>query len=364
MINSEYLKIKNECFKKFKDIEGSLDHTERLSFLQCISSKKSFFKENNLDNLSFYIDVRANSILADYEFNNYDKITKYINIESLIKLDNTPKIYCSFHYASYKLINSILNINNIDYCVVANKSIIEGSDRYISLHSTMKQKHKLSNSFSMINANSNSSLIQMIRCLKKGKSLLIYIDGGNGLQGLDYSNDKVINLEFLNKSIYSRVGIEFLSKHLNVPIIPVVSTRDENFINVEFYESINPITCSQHGEITKKIWDIFKPIVEKKPSLWEGNLYANHFRSDIKKEEVGVNKNQNYRFNKDIDFLKKDDDYFVYSYSSSQTFKLSKNLKSILMRLKEEGREFNYIDYIGLINEKLLKDLIGKKILI
>lgn len=364
------MKMKNEIKKiVFNNIKNVDDYFEksRLEYLQCISSKKNYFNFlENINNFDFYFNVKLHQAYTENDFNNYDK--SKIKIQSQLDTFTGPKIYCSFHFGSYKIINNILHEKNIDYSVVANKIIIDTSrDKFSKIHNDAKIKYNINNFFELIDANSNSGIIKMIRTLKEGKSLLIYIDGGNGLQGLDYDNEKIAQINFLGNDIYSRTGIAFLSNYLQIPIVPVISYRMKKKIKVNFYDKIDPVKEISLDNITQKIWDIFSKIIIKDPFQWEANLYANHFISNTKNEviKVVIDKAKNYYFNSiDFHFFYKDENCYIYSINNSNTYKLSNNVSKLLLKLKDSEKSYFYNEYLELMHEDILNDFIIKKILI
>lgn len=174
-MKDKLLKDKTKLLKSsLKNVDIQIDHKERMNYIQTVAAKNFFFANNDICDFNFFSIVKKNILKVNFEFDYYNKIKSNCNIEIDQKLKNEPRIYCSFHYGSYKLINCILNENNIDYAVVVNHTIIESLAKYLDYHKTLKDNNKLSNSFELIDANSNSSIIQMIKMLKKGKSLLIY----------------------------------------------------------------------------------------------------------------------------------------------------------------------------------------------
>lgn len=366
----EISKIHHEILDYNIDIE-KLEDEKRFSFLQFTSSKKHFFPKNTkLNNLDFYNKVKTNQALSTFDLINYIEIKDNIKLSYDPDTFKQPKIYCTFHYGSYKVLNCILHDQNIDFSVIVNKVILEkDEDTLIELHEQELIRSNKKNDFQIINANSNSGLIKMIRALKQGKSLVIYIDGNSGVEGFNNNSEKTVVVNFLNKEIYSRTGVAFLSNHLNIPIVPVISSRSSNYeeIRIKFYDEIKPTTNNEESirKTTQKIWDIFSKEVSKDPTQWASILCAHHFLKIKDKVVLKGNNKEKYSINKvEFDFFKKADDYYLYSHNNFWTFKLSNNIFKLLRYLEENNGMYSFEELSEVVHEDLLKDLINKEVLI
>lgn len=372
MYNNELIKIKERVLQENGDVQ-SLEGKNRLSFLQSKTTKRMYFPQlTNYDPFDFYIKVKTNQALSDHDLDNYIDIKENVSLNYNSTIFNNSTIYCSFHYGSYKLISCILHEKNVNFAVVANKVILDSAKkRFIALHESELVRSDKKLDLQFIDANSNSGIVKMIRTLKEGKSLLIYIDGGNGLHGLNNNGEKTTTVNFLNEKIYSRTGVAFLSNYLKVPIVPVISQRDPNYgkINVTFFDAIDPTinTDAVIALTTQKLWNIFSEKVVNDPTQWEGILYANHFLlSDNKCERTEIQENIEYKFNNEsFDFLTvNDNESFLYDYRNSLTFKLSKKINDLLYLLNKSDKPYLFSELLEVVHKEVLKDLIIKQILI
>jgi len=187
----------DKIIKEVEDVDMKVEELDgicRLEYLQSISCKSTYFKKYvDCDDKDFYKNVKINQRLSVHDLNNYRKLKDHIHVlfESEPR-SLTKKIYCAFHYGSYRAINCALHERNVDFAVVANQSIIKSSQESImNLHRDELQKSGRVVDFEIINVNANSGILKMMRALKEGKSLLIYIDGNNGLGGFSKNDGKL-----------------------------------------------------------------------------------------------------------------------------------------------------------------------------
>jgi KDO2-lipid IV(A) lauroyltransferase len=351
-----------------------LDGKQRLEYLQCISSRQIFLEEyNRQDDYSFYTKIKTTEYLSNYDFNNFHEIKEHLNLIGNFKeAFSLPKIYCSFHFGSYKILNCILHDMNVDFAVVMGKTAIESSaNNIIRIHEKELETTKRNVDFDIIDANSNSGLVKLIRALRGGKSLVIYIDGGKGIQNLNVNIERVSVINFLDEYIYSRTGVAYLSSHLNVPIVPVISNWESDYskINIHFYDELIPKskkTKDLHN-VTAKIWEIFSPIVKKYPEQWEAILFSHLFLIKDKKElsHANYSMKQYYSFNNNcFDFFIKSGEYFLYSIENFTTYKLKASTYKLLKYLKVNNNNFTQQQLCEIAHQNLIDDLIKNKVLI
>ncbi len=198
--------------------------------------------------------------------------------DQLQLLKTQPSIICTFHTGSYRIINSLLVQKNISFSLVLGSSIIAAEgESYLLRYKTLTKKNKNAG-LTIIDAENPNSGLQMIRELKKGKSLLLYIDGNSGAGVPTTRNNNSCLINFLNQQLFARKGIGFLAHATNVPVIPAISYRaDWDDIRIKFYDPIYPDLQESRDrfaqKITQKLYDILAPMINQYPEQWEAWLY-------------------------------------------------------------------------------------------
>lgn len=95
-------------------------------------------------------------------------------------------------------------------------------------------------------------------------------------------NENLLEVDILNSRIKARTGISFLSKITGVPIIPIISTRDEeHFPKIELLLSIYPNKDeSKRRYIERSIKELYGELNKrliKYPDQWEAWMYLYKF---------------------------------------------------------------------------------------
>lgn len=264
---------------------------------------------NFLPNIPYteYNSIHQNCLLNQSLAGIEESITELIDdIKCNIKTEEikfSSKIFCTFHYASYRLVCPFLIRNNVDIAlVVADKPYKEQSEKYYKQIDNIKKYYNVNPHFEVINAESDNSFKKMINILKNGGNLIFYLDGNTGV------NEKISNLQiidFLDHKFYSRKGIPILSYLAKSDIIPIIMDRMEslNKHSITFYEKISALK-NKNEEDTKgalnKIYYNLELLIKNNPQYWECWLYLNRYylNYNLIKDYNVNNSNKEYKFNK------------------------------------------------------------------
>lgn len=240
-------------------------------------------------------------------------------------LKNKPAIICTFHTGSYRLINLFLAKNKIPYSlVIANSVIKTQGDLFNELYKDVTNNTGEVD-FEIINAEHPSSGFQMLKNLKKGRALLLYIDGNTGAGSGTIKNENHCKVSFLAQALFARKGIGFLAHAAQVPILPIACYRKSlEDIRLRFFEPIYPnANEAREGFATRStqvIYDLFTPIIQQYPEQWEAWLYLHKSAHIIngyqKRGELQLGKNRKLVLNTSL--------YSVFSIAG-KAFLFNKN---------------------------------------
>lgn len=253
---------------------------------------------------SIHKSCLLNQSLADIEESMtelIDDIQCNININD-IKFNS--KIFCTFHYASYRLVCPYLIRNNIDIAlVVADKPYKEQSEKYYKQIDNIKKYYNVNSHFEVINAQSENSFKRMINILKNGGNLIFYLDGNTGI------NEKISNLQiidFLDHKFYSRKGIPILSYLTKSDIVPIIMDRMESLDkhSITFYENIPALKSKNEDDIKStlnKIYYNLELLINNNPQYWECWFYLNRYylNYNLIKDFYPNNSSKKYKYNKE-----------------------------------------------------------------
>ncbi|MDR6339626.1 lauroyl/myristoyl acyltransferase [Filimonas zeae] len=196
--------------------------------------------------------------------------------DAIALLKNRPAIICTFHMGSNRVLNHMLAAAGIPFTVVAANHIARGEGEAFS--QMYAREYNRQQPFTVIEAQQPNAGLQMLRELKKGRSLLIYIDGNTGSGDDTIHNENRTRIDFLNGHIYARSGVAYLSHLANVPVIPVVSYRTSlNCIRLRIEQAIYPDTTVSRKQYaataTQQIYNAFAPLLQQYPEQWECWMY-------------------------------------------------------------------------------------------
>lgn len=196
---------------------------------------------------------------------------------------NSPKIYCTYHLGSYRLLTSVLFRKGVD-CVLLvgsnmNRSQGEGMTAHIE---GLRQKYGLTNVFRVVETGNPAAGLTVLRELKAGRSLIVYVDGSPETEPKAGEEAQFLSVQFGSRQLLTRKGVGYLSHAAKVPIVPVVCYRRPDLSNV--LHSLNPIHPDLKSdreaycqEVMQQLYDAFWPYLQTYPGQWEGWNYIHLF---------------------------------------------------------------------------------------
>lgn len=224
--------------------------------------------------------------------------------ETLMQLKTSPAIICTMHTGAYRLLNLFLIQQHIPIAIVMGTRVLhEQGETFREIFRSFDSN--ASTSLQLINAEDPNSMREMIRTLGEGTSLVLYLDGQTGA-GEDTARNKnncIVN--FLAQQLYARKGIAWLAYRTKVPIIPILSYRQETTNKIRSYPTImadrQPDKASFVQAATQQLYDYFSELIKEQPGQWEGWLSIHHTAKiihDTSKMQMKENKNgENLLFN-------------------------------------------------------------------
>jgi lauroyl/myristoyl acyltransferase len=217
-----------------------------------------------------------------------------LNVEIWDLLRKRPSVICTFHTGSYRLINLFLAKNKIPYSLVITSEVIQGQgDAFREIFKKLNEGSDTYEKLNLIDASSSNSALQMIKELKKGRHLVVYIDGNSGAGKETIDNNNNCEIDFLNRRIFARQGVGFLSHVMQIPILTVASYRKSlSDIRLKFFDPLFSDAKQDRAVFAKKttqhIFDLVAPIIKEYPEQWEAWLYL-HKVADTTDNNFGTN---------------------------------------------------------------------------
>lgn len=201
----------------------------------------------------------------------------------VVRDNRQPRIFCTYHLGSYRAILGALIRLGYDFSLVIDRNVFESQgDQIRQAVDNIKAAYDSDTSFDMINAETFDAAMQMANQLRKGRSLVVYLDGNTGTGGIFRHDTKLLKVSFFQAQLFARQGIAYLSFITQTPIVPVIAFRELDIdVVLRFYEPLLP----DNGQSKKaycqsgiqKLYHILEENLLKYPLQWEGWLYVHKY---------------------------------------------------------------------------------------
>jgi len=376
MPNKNYRKLvdglKDEIFGEF-EVMPALDNVDYLDYLK-VKANLQYFTQDTLskDPFDFFKHTWFYDKLTERDQKQSNPL-EHVTMKGQLPAPDQPAIYCSFHLGSYRLISYLLTKNNTNFSLLVSKEETENNTEvYTELIDSFIEKNDSKGSFNVLCAENERIGFQLIRELKKGNSILVYLDGNNGIGGVNRKDDKLVPVDFLGRNILARKGISFISHFINVPIVPIFSYRPEVYNQV--LEVLPPIYPNKEMEreqyaqqTTQQLFDLFSDYLVQYPAEWNGWFYFNNFVDkstlDSNSLDLVYQATTDYTFNQNrYSFFVKEMFHYLFDGNTQNCIKLPKALWELLLKVKKGELEYTYLP--NLLKEKLFNQLLQKGILV
>lgn len=287
--------------------------------------------------LDIFRELRLYLHLSKLEQRSMDMISNLVIEGEVPEMFKNPHIICTYHTGSYRMINLWLIKNHLPFALVIGEESMQAEG--VEFMEFYKKNNMLDTSgLEVINANSGSSTLQMIRALKAGKSLVVYIDGNQGAGRETKQNKNTCLVTFMGNKIHARTGIGYLSHKTNVPVLPVCCYRPDGLsIHIKFGNFIVPdlqATREQFATyVTRRLFSFIAPVIKKYPAQWEGWLYIHKviYRIKRKKNTPRRTSGNQVMFNQqDYGIFKLERKAFLLQKNAYKIFPISANLYKCL----------------------------------
>ena len=190
-----------------------------------------------------------------------------------------PRIYCTYHLGSYRLLTSILFRQGVDCVLLVGSTMnrIQGDGMTEHIEG-LRQKHGLTNVFRVVETGSPSAGLTVLRETEGGPLTNCLCRWQPETAPEPGEEKHFLSVRFGNRRVLTRKGVGYLSHAAGIPIVPVVSYREPDMANVlQFMKPIRPIVQSDREiycqEAMQQLYDAFWPFLKRYPEQWEGWNY-------------------------------------------------------------------------------------------
>jgi len=288
------------------------------------------------------------------------KIINYssINLENL--KPNSPLIFSSFHFGSFRLFNSVLFELGHKIVIIIDDTIVQKQKDDLLYKVKPLLNAKKSSDFLILSVQDRTSIFKLKKLISEGYIMSVYLDGNNGVNIKKQNFEKGFNkINFLNKEIFVKNGIPKLASLLKAKIIPVLSYRNKNEDSIiEFHKELYATQYQTKQEFIiksiEKSFSLLEKKIKKHPSQFTSWLtlqdmfLRNYSSSYIKKNIIkGIFNDSRYSI-----FLL-NTSYFIFDLLDYKSYPINQKLANSIKK--------NNFDNIDL---NLKQELIQKNIII
>ena len=311
-------------------------------------------------------------LLLQQVFTTFDQ--QCLSAGDLVKLSGThdglkpnggAKIYCTYHLGSYRQLTSVLFRNGVDCVLLVGSNMNREQGGGMTEHiDALREKHGLTNVFRVVDTGSPSAGLTILRELKAGRSLIVYVDGSPETAPEPGEETQFLSIRFGHRRIMTRKGVGFLSHAAGVPIIPVVSYREPDLTNVlHFMSPIWPISHSDRNlycqEAMQQLYDAFWPYLNRYPGQWEGWNYIHSFlEPEIPTHPIYERRPTRPVFNQDrYTLCDLEQAPVLFDRRLYQTYEITEDLRDLLLNLSA-------IDSVeSVVGEEMFGELVEMEVL-
>lgn len=205
--------------------------------------------------------------LADLPMENLSDFKKEMSV-----LDEQPHLISTFHLGSYRLLPRLLSEWGHKLAIILSEDIVQQQGDFF----IRQAKSTAAGQVALLNSADASLFRKIIRLFSEGYHVLLYLDGGKGLQ--DMSRTKhLMEVPFLKRTLMQRTALFELADRLNYPVICATMRYDEDRIVATMHrrwhgedgESREPATV-----ILRQNYGFLETLISQNAPSWEGWLYS------------------------------------------------------------------------------------------
>ena len=191
----------------------------------------------------------------------------------------------------------------------------------------------------MVEAGSPTAALTVLRELKAGRSLIVYVDGSPESAPEPGEESQYLSVRLGNRRMLTRKGVAYLSHAAGVPLIPVISYREPDMTNVlRFQKAIRPIRKSDREmychEAMQQLYDALWSHLMRYPEQWSGWNHVHLFLEPEQPRSMFGQRQKKPVFNADRYALcDMEQAPILFDRRLYQTYEITDDLRDLLLNL-------------------------------
>lgn len=213
-----------------------------------------------------------------------DDISSYIQLSSgqhtqLEEMKQRPGIILTFHTGAYRVLPRLLCELGFNIALlVSSKVRAEQMGMMHTQHSGLQQIDAKTGDFILLDAEQESSLLQVRKALRDGYHVLVYADGNTGSRSLQKESRQTLCIPLYKGKIIQRTAMAVLSYRWQVPIYPMLVHKVNKHFNLTIAEALMADSAEDNHQYSKRVYDklygLLTHSLAKYGMMWEGWVYA------------------------------------------------------------------------------------------
>lgn len=313
------------------------------------------------------LSYRALQGIDTHFYNIFNKIKGVDGTSNKIVDRQLPGIFVSFHLGSFRSALAFLVKANIDVVLIIDPLPYEmQKDGIIEQYEKVKAFFNSTSDLIIFPADKKDLSIQILAKTKKNYSVLAFIDGNTGFNGV-FNQKNTVKVDFLGQKVSFRRGLAMLSYYTKCPMYPMISHYDSEFKpRWDVYDAIlpskdeSPMVYSERAII--ELFGTFEKALKKYPDQWEGWLYLHKFLDLTAPDNEDCYDAKDVLVpNNSVGLFSYDDMYYVFNKENykivevdQETFKKMANQETFMSENQQEDENIKFLVAKGiLIPQKL-----------
>lgn len=238
------------------------------------------------DYLTLFNQLQANRMLSDLDIEQAAVIQAQAwNERWVIDLRKRPGMICTFHTGSYRFLNLLLAKAGVPISLlVAGSALEQERQAFDNRFAPAARQLGIEPDLEFINASLPNSLIRMARAAKRGRCLLVYLDGNTGAGMHKENAGNLITVPFCAGQLRVRKGMAVLAYRLGLPIYPAICVRESAGITVDsshrlryrHLDALLPLAEEDEAVFAARaislLYTELEEVASNRPYEWEGWL--------------------------------------------------------------------------------------------